>query len=73
MNNEIETTERTVREQECRHLTGLCRTARYELEKKGEFPARRNLGGRAVGWLYSEIQAWLASRPTVAICKNKAG
>jgi prophage regulatory protein len=65
MNNETTIPDRTVREHECRHLTGLCRTARYELEKKGKFPARRNLGGRAVGWLLSEIQLWLAARPIV--------
>lgn len=74
MNNETTITDRTVREHECRHLTGLCRTARYELEKKGKFPARRNLGGRAVGWLHSEIQSWLAARPVVAVTgKDKVG
>ena len=51
-------TDRTIREPECRQLTGLCRTTRYMLEKEGKFPARRKLGGRAVGWLLSEVIAW---------------
>lgn len=38
--------DRVIREDECRKLTGVCRTTRYELEKKGNFPSRRNLGGR---------------------------
>lgn len=28
------------------------------MEKEGKFPARRKLGGRAVGWLLSEVTAW---------------
>lgn len=27
--------DRVIREDECRKLTGVCRTTRYELEKKG--------------------------------------
>jgi prophage regulatory protein len=65
--------DRTVRECECRKLTGLGRTTRYQLEKKGEFPRRRNLGGRSIGWLYSDIQSWLAARPVVAASKVKEG
>lgn len=37
-------TDRVIREDECRKLTGVSRTTRYELEKKGGFPSRRNLG-----------------------------
>jgi len=65
--------DRTIRERECRDLTGLCRTTRYQLEKKGEFPSRRNLGGRAIGWLHSDIQSWLAARPVVATSKAEEG
>lgn len=54
--------DRTIRESECRILTGLCRTTRYLMEKEGKFPARRQLGGRAVGWLLSEVTAWQHSR-----------
>ncbi|GKQ11466.1 TPA: helix-turn-helix transcriptional regulator [Klebsiella quasipneumoniae subsp. similipneumoniae] len=53
--------ERVIREAECRRLTGICRTTRYMMEKEGKFPSRRKLGGRAVGWLLSEVSAWLRS------------
>lgn len=54
--------ERMIREGECRQLTGICRTTRYMMEKEGKFPARRKLGGRAVGWLLSEVSDWQKSR-----------
>lgn len=54
--------ERVIREAECRQLTGICRTTRYLMEKDGKFPSRRKLGGRAVGWLLSEVSAWQQSR-----------
>ncbi|EJD3026407.1 AlpA family phage regulatory protein [Salmonella enterica] len=54
--------ERTIREPECRQITGLCRTTRYMMEREGKFPTRRKLGGRAVGWLLSEVTAWQHSR-----------
>ncbi|EKS6309734.1 helix-turn-helix transcriptional regulator [Enterobacter hormaechei] len=58
--------ERVIREAECRQLTGICRTTRYMMEKEGSFPARRKLGGRAVGWLLSEVTAWQQSRSKAA-------
>jgi len=58
--------ERVIREAECRQLTGICRTTRYMMEKEGKFPARRKLGGRAVGWLLSEVSAWQQSRSRAA-------
>ncbi len=47
--------------QVCR-VTGLCRSLVYELEASGRFPQRVTLGRRSVGWVESEIQAWLAAR-----------
>lgn len=57
--------DRVIREDECRKLTGVCRTTRYELEKKGRFPSRLNLGGRSVGWLLSEVMEWVKSRDRI--------
>lgn len=34
----------------------------YKLEAKRQFPARIRIGSRAVGWVESEVQLWLASR-----------
>lgn len=62
MNQTTQSADRVIREAECRQLTGICRTTRYMMEKEGKFPARRRLGGRAVGWLLSEVSAWQQSR-----------
>ncbi|HHN9152945.1 TPA: helix-turn-helix transcriptional regulator, partial [Escherichia coli] len=48
-------TDRFIREKECQQLTGLSRSCRYRLEKAGQFPSRRKLGGRSVGWSLSEV------------------
>jgi prophage regulatory protein len=40
-------------------ITGLSRSTIYLRMKNGEFPKPISLGGRAVGWLEGDIQAWL--------------
>jgi prophage regulatory protein len=42
--------------------TGYRSSAIYEKIKRGEFPKPISLGARAVGWLESEIEAWIAAR-----------
>ncbi len=42
--------------------TGLSRSSIYQRVKEGRFPAPVTLGDRAVGWLESEIDAWIAER-----------
>lgn len=54
--------DRIIREAECRELTGLSRSRRYELEQLGQFPRRVKLTAHAVGWHYRDIAAWIASR-----------
>jgi prophage regulatory protein len=39
--------------------TGLSRSTIYLRIAQGAFPKPVSLGGRAVGWLESEIQEWL--------------
>ncbi|GHT87704.1 hypothetical protein AGMMS49543_24350 [Betaproteobacteria bacterium] len=39
--------------------TGLSRSSIYKKVKNHEFPTPISLGGRAVGWLEHEIDAWL--------------
>ncbi|MFH0781320.1 MAG: AlpA family transcriptional regulator [Pseudomonadota bacterium] len=41
--------------------TGLSRSTIYDRMGKGTFPYSISLGARAVGWLESEINAWLFS------------
>ena len=40
--------------------TGLSRSTLYLRISQGQFPKPVNLGGRAVGWLDSEIDTWLS-------------
>jgi prophage regulatory protein len=42
-----------------RALTGLSRSTVYEKISAGEFPKGISLGARSVGWLESEVQAWI--------------
>lgn len=42
--------------------TGLSRSTIYAMMKNGTFPKSLSLGARAIGWLESDIQAWVDSR-----------
>lgn len=42
--------------------TGLSRSTIYLRVSEGTFPKQVSLGGRAVGWIESEIQEWLERR-----------
>ncbi len=43
-------------------VTGLGRSMIYQLESERRFPSRVRIGLRAVGWVESEVQLWLACR-----------
>ena len=43
-------------------VTGLGRSMIYQLEADRRFPCRVRIGARAVGWVESEVQLWLADR-----------
>ena len=55
--------DRYVRAVEIARRTGLSLSTIYRLEQNGGFPRRRALGPNSVGWLASEINDWLTSRP----------
>lgn len=42
--------------------TGLSRSTIYALEKRGDFPKKINLSPRTMGFLESEVDAWIAER-----------
>ncbi len=43
--------------------TGLSRSSIYKLIAEGKFPRQVDLGGgRAVGWISSEIDSWVCDR-----------
>lgn len=44
--------------------TTLARNTIWELERAGQFPHRRQITANKVAWLESEVDAWIASRPT---------
>ncbi len=46
-------------------FTGLGYTTIFKLERAGKFPARRKLSPGRVGWLRSEVEAWLLGRESV--------
>jgi prophage regulatory protein len=41
---------------------GLSRSTLYNRMAAGEFPRAVTLGARSVGWIESEIDAWIAAR-----------
>ena len=57
--------ERFMREAEVRRITGLSRTTRWRLERRGAFPRRRQISPNGVAWLESEIRQWQAEKVAV--------
>jgi prophage regulatory protein len=43
-------------------ITGIARSTLYKAIKEGRFPPSISLGPRSVGWLESDVQAWLDTR-----------
>ena len=42
--------------------TGLSRSTIYDYIRAGRFPAPVRVGDRAVGWVASEVDSWLAAQ-----------
>jgi prophage regulatory protein len=42
--------------------TGLCRSAIYQNIANDSFPRPVSLGARSVGWIESEIEAWISQK-----------
>ena len=62
MATQITQMDRFLREPEVKRKSGLSRSTRWRLERIGEFPRRRRISANAVGWLESELDAWIAAR-----------
>lgn len=54
--------ERFIRLPEVKHRTDLARSTVYHRMSLGTFPRNRNLDGRCVGWVESEIDGWIKNR-----------
>lgn len=50
-----------LREKDVIKFVGKSRTTIWRDEKEGRFPKRVKIGARAVGWLRSDLEAWLES------------
>ena len=42
----------------------ISRSTLWRWEESGDFPRRRKIGPRLTGWLRSEIEEWVQSRPS---------
>ena len=51
-----------VRLPKVKEMTGLSRSSIYLRISENTFPKQINLGGRAIGWLESDIQDWINQR-----------
>lgn len=53
---------RIMRLKETEQMCGFHRSHIYALMKAGQFPQRRRIGRRAVGWDSIEVEQWVADR-----------
>ena len=58
----LTTDDRVLRWPELQHKVGYSRSNIYYLIDQGHFPPPIKLGARAVGWLESEVNAWIQDR-----------
>lgn len=61
MDHQQRNRDRILRLREVQHRTGRSRSTIYEYMGAGQFPKCIPIGGRNVGWLESEIDAWIAA------------
>ena len=57
--------DRFIRTHELPQIIGLNRRAISYLRADGDFPVARRIGKKALGFLESEVAAWMKSRPVV--------
>lgn len=60
---------RLIRLPEVQHRVGLGRSTIYRWMAEGKFPKPVQLGGYAVAWAESDIEAWIADR-LEAVCRQ---
>lgn len=46
-------------------ISGLSRVTVWRMEREDRFPRRRQISANSVGWLQSEVDAWVGSRTPV--------
>lgn len=51
-----------IRKAELQSMLGISDPSIYRWEREGKFPKRLQLGGNSVGWLLSEVEAWINAK-----------
>jgi prophage regulatory protein len=64
--------ERIIRLPELMTITGMSRSTIYARMAEGGFPAPKKLGARAVGWIASQVDAFIAALPSARTNINAA-
>lgn len=59
-----------IRTDELAEILSVSPVTIWRMQKRGELPARSQISNRIVGWLESDIEDWLRSRPIVDDNKN---
>lgn len=59
---QLQTALTILRRKQVESRVGLSRSTIYDRIKAGTFPAPISLGEKAVGWIESEIDAWLTAQ-----------
>lgn len=54
-----------IRPKELAEMLSVSSVTIWRMEQRGELPKRRKISTGTVGWLESDIQEWLESRPFV--------
>ena len=67
---EVEVPIRIIRMADVQARTGLARSTIYQWVSDGSFPQPIRLGARAVGWIESEVDAWI--REQIAASRSSA-
>ena len=67
---EVEVPIRIIRMAAVQARTGLARSTIYQWVSDGSFPQPIRLGARAVGWIESEVDAWI--REQIAASRSSA-
>lgn len=65
------TLQQMLRRPDVERVTGLSRSSIYLRIANGSFPKPISLGGRAVGWLESEIRSWLDEQISKSRCESE--
>ncbi len=56
-------TDKFLSKPEVLNIAGLSHVTQWRMEKRGEFPQRRQISPGRVGWLESEVLEWMNTRP----------